>query len=184
DNGIVTVHTGVCRGTFKALLDFDLYLPKEWDEDRPRCREAGIPDEVVYRPKWQIALGQLDRLKANGVRLDWLTFDEEYGKCPASPPGLADRPLPFVGEVPRTSSCLAAVRSGRPPSAEQAGQPAEDVVRTASAFKGQPWRVLHLKRQTCAEQVWRVKAARVWLSGAAGWSAGSYWLIWASNDES
>src|SRR6476620_4490786 len=40
DNGIVTVHVGVAKGTFQALLDADLYLPRSWDEDRERCREA------------------------------------------------------------------------------------------------------------------------------------------------
>ena len=39
-----------------------------------------------------------------------------------------------------------------------------------------------MQRETLADQVWRVKAARVWLSSATGWSAGTYWLIWASND--
>src|SRR5713101_1818870 len=56
DNGIVTVHVGVAKGTFQALLDVDLYLPKAWAEDRQRCREAGIPDDVGYRSKWRIAL--------------------------------------------------------------------------------------------------------------------------------
>ena len=79
DNGIVTVHLGVAKGTFQALLDADLYLPKCWNADRPRCREAGIPDEVRYRPKWQIAYEQLVRLDANGLQFDWLVFDEGYG---------------------------------------------------------------------------------------------------------
>src|SRR3954466_14664205 len=33
DNGIVTVHVGVARGRFQALLDAELYLPRSWDED-------------------------------------------------------------------------------------------------------------------------------------------------------
>jgi SRSO17 transposase len=45
-NGIVTVHVGVAKGRFQALLDAELYLPRSWDEDRPRCRAAGIPDDV------------------------------------------------------------------------------------------------------------------------------------------
>ena len=40
DNGIVTVHVGVARGRFQALLDAELYLPLSWDEDRQRCEEA------------------------------------------------------------------------------------------------------------------------------------------------
>jgi SRSO17 transposase len=183
DNGIVTVHLGVSKGRFKALIDAELYLPKSWADDRPRCREAGIPDDVAYRPKWQIALGQLDGARASGVRLDWLTFDEEYGKRPGFVAGLDERQLRFVGEVPRSFSCLAAVRSGRRPDEAVKGRPAEEVVRAAAAFRGQPWRVLRLARQSVPDQVWRVKAARVWLSSASGFSAGTYWLVWASNDE-
>jgi len=182
DNGIVTVHLGVCKGLFKTLLDADLYLPTEWDQDRPRCRQAGIPDEVVYRPKWQIALEQLDRAKEHGIKLDWLTFDEEYGKRPGFVAGLDERQLRFVGEVPRNFSCLAANRSGRRPDEHVKGQPAEEVVRRSSMFSSQSWQVQHLARQTLPDQVGRVKAARVWLSSGAGWSAGTYWLIWASND--
>ncbi len=51
-------------------------------EDRDRCRAAGIPDGVVYRPKWKIALELLDRARTNGVVFDWLTFDEGYGGKP------------------------------------------------------------------------------------------------------
>jgi SRSO17 transposase len=183
DNGLVTVHTGVCQGTFTALLDFDLYLPQQWHQDRKRCQEAGIPEDVVYRPKWQIALAQLDRLKAKGIALDGLTFDEEYGKRPGFRAGLGQRHLRFVGEVPRSFSCLAAVKSGRPPAPGQGGRAAQDVARTATAFVSQPWRVVRLCRQTMEDQVGRAKAARVWLKSAAGWSAATYWLIWACNDQ-
>ena len=47
ENGIVTVHLGVCRGGFKTLLDSDLFLPESWSHDRERCRAADIPDSVV-----------------------------------------------------------------------------------------------------------------------------------------
>jgi SRSO17 transposase len=183
ENGIVTVHLGACRGTFKTLLDADLYLPQEWDADRPRCRQAGIPDEVVYRPKWQIALGQIDRARQAGVPLDWLTFDEEYGKRPGFVAGLDERGVRFVGEVPRNFPCLAANRSGRRPPAGVKGRPAEEVVRVSASLRSQPWRVLKLARQTMEEQLRRVKAARVWLHSGAGWSAGTYWLLWASSDK-
>src|SRR5215470_5292418 len=129
DNGIVTVHLGVCQGLYKTLLDADLYLPEGWAADRPRCRQAGIPDELAYRPKWQIALEQLDRARSSGVRLDWLTFDEEYGKRPGFVAGLDARQQLFVGEVPRSFSCLAAHRAGRRPDARIKGRAAEEVVR-------------------------------------------------------
>src|SRR5450759_4288806 len=78
DNCAVTVHLA-CAGPdgFRALLDGELFLPQSWSDDRNRCREAGIPDDMVYRPKWRIALELLDRSVTNGVKLPWLTFAEE-----------------------------------------------------------------------------------------------------------
>jgi SRSO17 transposase len=183
DNGIVTVHLGVSRGRYKCLLDGDLFLPESWSDDRPRCRQAGIPEEVVYRPKWRIALEQLDRAKGNGIRLDWLTFDEGYGQSPGFLFGLDARKVPFVGEVPRSLSCLAVNRKGHRPDAQVKARAAEEVVRSASVFRAASWQVYRLARETMPDQVWRVKAARVWLHSQDGWSAGSYWLLWASNDE-
>jgi SRSO17 transposase len=53
DNGVVTVHLGVARGRYKTLVDGEPLLPQSWDHDRDRCREAGIPDDVRYRPNTQ-----------------------------------------------------------------------------------------------------------------------------------
>jgi SRSO17 transposase len=75
ENCVVTVHLAVARGRYKTLVDADLFLPESGDQDRDRCRAAGIPDDVVYHPKWQLALGQIDRAAARGIALDWLTFD-------------------------------------------------------------------------------------------------------------
>jgi SRSO17 transposase len=79
ENCIVLVNLAFARGDFHCLLDGELFLPESWSQDRPRCREAGIPDDMVYRPKSEIALEQYRRAKANGVSFDWLTFDEWYG---------------------------------------------------------------------------------------------------------
>jgi SRSO17 transposase len=183
ENCVVTVHLGVARGGYKTLIDFDLFLPESWSNDRKRCRAAGIPKTLVHRTKGCIALGQLDRAKERGVQLDWLTFDEEYGKSPGFIAGLEERQLCFVGEVPRTLSCLVVNRSGRRPTPEVTSRSAEQVVANTTAFREQQWQVVRLSRQTQPDQVWRVKAARVWLHSAGGWSARTYWLIWASNDE-
>ncbi len=100
DNGIVTVHLGVAKGTFQALLDADLFLPQSWSDDRPRCRAAGIPDDVGHRPKWRLAVDQWVRATEAGVRFDGLVFDEGYG---AAVPLLRFLNLVgqrFVAEVP------------------------------------------------------------------------------------
>lgn len=102
ENCIVTVHLAYATPEFHCLLDGDLFLPEGWSDDRQRCREAGVPDDVVYRPKWQIALELYDRAAANGVRFEWLTYDEGYGSKPGFLRGLIDRRQWFVGEVPST----------------------------------------------------------------------------------
>jgi SRSO17 transposase len=181
DNGIVTVHLGVCKGRYKTLVDAELFVPEDWAKDKGRCQAAGIPADMDYRPKWQIALEQLDRAKANQVSLDWLTFDEGYGKSPEFVCGLDDRDLRFVGEVPKSLSCLAVNGSGHRPDAKLKGQRADDVVRQSPAFLKQPWLKVKLTRQTVGMQVWEVKAAQVWQMQGKQWSQRTYWLIWARN---
>ena len=101
ENCVVTVHLGLAVGEFQCLLDGDLFLPESWDQDRDRCRLAGIPDSVVYRPKWKIALEQYDRAVANGLRFEWLTFDEHYGGKPEFLRELSARGQQWVAEVPK-----------------------------------------------------------------------------------
>ena len=91
---------GLRRGPFHCLLDGDLFLPESWSDDRTRCRAAGIPEALVYRPKWQIALELYDRARGNGVAFAWVTFDEGYGGKPEFLRGLIARGQRFVGEVP------------------------------------------------------------------------------------
>ena len=154
DNGIVTVHVGVARGPFQALLDADLYLPQSWDQDRPRCRRAGIPDSVRYRAKWRIAFDQLLRLDANGVKFDWLVFDEDYGgKVPLLRLlGLAGQR--FVAEVPVNFSVR--LGGGSPP------RRADQVLRAADARAGRRFQV---RRQTHQDQWWRAAGAPVVVAG-------------------
>ena len=146
DNGIVTVHLAVARGAYKTLVDADLFVPAGWAADRDRCRAAGIPDAIGYRPKWELALDQVRRAGANGVRRDWLTFDEGYGDKPGFLAGLEADGRVYVGEVPKTLAT--------------ADGPAERVVVTDPRFTGGRWRVVRVPHQTEADAGWEVKAAR------------------------
>jgi SRSO17 transposase len=152
DNGIVTVHVGLAKGRFQALLDADLYLPQSWDQDRQRCRAAGILDEVRYRPKWRIALDQVVRLSSNGTHFDWLVFDEGYG---AAVPFLNILNLVkqrFVAEVPVNFM----VRNTTRATARRADE-------RLSAAKAKAGRRYRLKHQTVMDSVWRAADALVWV---------------------
>jgi SRSO17 transposase len=153
-NGIVTVHIGVTRGRFQALLDADLYLPRSWDQDRPRCRQAGIPDDVRYQAKWRIALDQLLRLHANGVRFDWLTFDEGYGGRVPFLTILSLAGQRFVAEVPVSF----AVQTGGASEACRA-----DALLTAEAARaGRRYRI---RRLTQPDAWWRASGLPVQVRG-------------------
>lgn len=181
DNCVVTVHLALVNGTFKTLADADLFLPQGWSEDRDRCREAGIPDEVVYRPKWRIALEQLDRAKANGLKLDWLTFDEGYGGKPGFWQGLDERGLVGIGEVPKSFRCLT-LRPKRIPAKGVKGKRVDNLARCSPTFRGQQWRGVQLARLTLADQVWQVRAAQVYLVRDGRPTERTYWLIVAHNE--
>jgi SRSO17 transposase len=103
ENCVVTVHLGIAAGEFQCLLDGDLFVPESWDQDRERCRAAGILDAVVYRPKWRIGLEQYDRAIANGLHFDWLTVDEGYGGKPEFLRELSQRKQKWVAEVPKNA---------------------------------------------------------------------------------
>jgi SRSO17 transposase len=153
DSGIVTVHVGVARGTFQALLDAELYLPRSWAADRDRCRGAGIPDDVRYRPKWRIAVDQWLRLTEAGVSFDWLVFDEGYGSKVPLLRFLNLVGQPFVAEVPVNF----AVR-------DRAGGPArraDEWLSPAAARSGRRHRLTH---QTVRASFWRATDAAVWVA--------------------
>jgi SRSO17 transposase len=62
-----------------AFIDRALYLPEEWTQDRVRCREAGIPDEVEFATKGEMAKLMLARAFAAGVPAEWVVGDTVYG---------------------------------------------------------------------------------------------------------
>jgi SRSO17 transposase len=84
-----------------TLLDERLYLPEAWTTDAARCQAAGIPSDVVFRTKPELAL-ELIRTVGPQVRHGWVTFDEGYGKDPAFLSGLEELNERYLGEVPKS----------------------------------------------------------------------------------
>lgn len=182
DNCIVTVHLGIVRGLFKTLIDAALFLPQAWSEDRERCRKAKIPDDVVYRPKWRIALEQVACALANGLTLNWLTFDEYYGGKPAFLEELDAQPgMFYIGEIPRNFRCLATRPRGKKPKKGWKGKRADNLARFSSAWNRRDWRGVSLSRLTLDKQEWKVRAGQVVLVRRGDLSERTYWLIVARN---
>lgn len=177
ENCVVTVHLGYTQGDFQCLLDGDLFLPESWDNDRVRCTAAGIPDSVVYRPKWRIALEQYDRAVANGLRFDWLTFDEGYGSKPEFLKELKSRQQQWVAEVPKsvcgwltrprvTERPYRTSQRGRPRtkrrlvSGEPRAQRADELLKRHPGLRDLPWKQYRLDDRQKGPSVWEVKHVR------------------------
>lgn len=62
-----------------TFLDRELYLPKSWTSDPERCHKVGVPDELEFATKPQLARKMLERAFNAGVPAAWVTADEVYG---------------------------------------------------------------------------------------------------------
>jgi len=80
----------------RALVDRELYLPTSWTEDADRCAEAGVPAEVGFATKPQLALDMLARAHDAGVLHGPVTADEAFGQNRTFRAWLAAREVPFV----------------------------------------------------------------------------------------
>jgi SRSO17 transposase len=150
---------------FSCVLDSDLYLPQSWADNRDRCRQAGIPDEVVFRTKWQIALDQLRRALANGVSFSYIVFDADYGRANQFLLGLDSLGLRGAGAVPPDFYCWATLPHCCSSRAEHSPKRADHLLTHSPIFTQQPWREVRVRAMTRGLSRWRMKTARVHLVG-------------------
>ena len=70
----------LARGEVPVCVGLRLFLPRAWADDAARRARAGVPEAIPGRPKWQIALEEIDRIQAAGGRFGTVLADAEYGK--------------------------------------------------------------------------------------------------------
>ena len=198
DNCVVTVHLGLANEDFHCLVDGELYLPESWADDWDRRREAKIPDDMVYRPKWEIALELYDRAKSNGLEFPWLTFDEGYGGKPPFLRALIGRHQRFVGEVPRSfTGWITAPRVTRRPfrrhgrgrgrktprlvSGSRPAIAVADMLRYSPALRDQTWEPWRIKDGVQGPMIWEAKHILFYPKDAKGLPGKPMHLIVARN---
>jgi SRSO17 transposase len=150
-----------------------LFLPKSWAADSKRCTAAGVPQpQRVHRPKWEIALEELDIARKAGVVFDCVTADAEYGKAAAFRQALSARGLRYaVGIQPQQFVYPADVellwpeptrRGGRPrkhPRPSEPGVRAEAMIE--DAFEEEDFQELSWREGTQGPLLARFAAMRV-----------------------
>jgi SRSO17 transposase len=99
DNCQVGVFLAYVTGHGAALVDRQLYLPREWARSRKRRKATHVPKEVRFRENWRIALDLIDRTRAD-LPFGWVTGDDEFGRASAFRAALRQRQLRYVLDVP------------------------------------------------------------------------------------
>lgn len=107
ENSQIGVFLAYATAVGRTLIDRELYLPKSWTEDRDRCAEAGIPDEVEFATKPELAMRMLDRAIDGGVPAGWVTGDEVYGQHYRLRARLEQRGMGYVLAVPVNQRVIA-----------------------------------------------------------------------------
>jgi SRSO17 transposase len=76
----VAVSLSIANHFASLPVGYRLYLPKEWAEDRARRDRAGVPEDIRFKTKQQIALELIQRAHAAGLPLGVLLMDLDYGR--------------------------------------------------------------------------------------------------------
>jgi len=99
DNCQVGVFAALSHREHVSLIDERLYLPQEWTKDRKRCKEAGIPAEVRFKTKSELAYEMILNQRAKEIRFAWTGLDAGYGKDTPLLCALDDAHEVFVADV-------------------------------------------------------------------------------------
>jgi SRSO17 transposase len=106
ENSQIGVFLGYASPRGRALVDRELYLPKDWVADRVRCQEAGVGDEVGFATKQVLAQRMIERAVDAGVPFGWVTADELYGNDTKFRLWMECRGIAHVVAVPKSASVV------------------------------------------------------------------------------
>ena len=80
ENAVVAVYATYAAAAGHALIDRDLYVQKDWFTDPQRMAKAGLPADLAFATKPQLAKAQAERALDAGLAPAWGAGDEVYGR--------------------------------------------------------------------------------------------------------
>jgi SRSO17 transposase len=95
----VAVSLSIANHFASLPVGYRLYLPKEWAEDRVRRDRAGVPEDIRFKTKQQIALELIQRAHASGLPLGVLLMDLDYGRDSRLRAGVSALGLSYVAGI-------------------------------------------------------------------------------------
>ena len=158
----MAVSVSVANAAVSLPVGYQLYLPESWAGDRRRRRAAGVPAQLTFQPKWQIALGQIRTLQGEGVPPAPVVADAGYGDTTAFRDALAAAGLAYVVGVKQETTAWPPGQAPRPPQRWRGrGRPPTCVRRTATHRPPS----LHQLASTVPATAWRMVT---WREGTRG----------------
>lgn len=173
DNCQVAVSLSVANDLASLPVAYRLYLPQAWAEDADRCAKAGVPDDLRFATKPQIALEQIRAAQADGIPPGMVLADAGYGVDTAFRDGITALGLAYVVGIQSSASLWPPGQAplpvkpwsgrGRPPtrvsrSAEHKPIAAKDL---AAGLPKEAWRRVTWRQGTNAPLASRFAAIRV-----------------------
>jgi SRSO17 transposase len=188
DNCQVGVYAALSDGVHASIVDFRLYLPKEWTEDKERCLKAKIPEEKCkFKTKPELAVEMVETAQTNGLLFGWVAMDAFYGQVPECVRNIDRYGLNFVADVhrnqivytedPRPYLPRRKNRQGRKPTRLRART---EGVRVDDLYKEEesaPWHTIRVREGTKGMVFVQARRRRVWLWDGEEQTARNWWLV-------
>jgi len=139
DNCQTAVFGALSMGPHVALIDERLYLPEEWTKDKKRRKKAGVPDDIEFKTKSQLAHEMVRNARARRIRFTWLGFDGGYGKEPAFLNALEDDGEVFMADVHKDQSIYLDDPAPHVPEKKGRGRTPTQLVAAAPSMRVDKW---------------------------------------------
>ena len=157
----------LASGEVPVMVGLRLFLPESWSSDPVRLSGAGVPeDQRIYRTKPDIALAEIDRIRAAGLRFGCVRADAGYGLSAPFRQALSERGLRWAVGIPFKQKVYPAAVAMIFPVAGR-GRPRKRHIPDATSMSAQamleraPWRKLSWRRGTKGRLQARFAAQRV-----------------------
>lgn len=172
DNSQVAVSLHLAGPNGSGCIAMELYLPEqEWAANKERRAAAGVPEDICFRTKWEIALAQLDAALAAGIRRHVVLADAGYGEATEFRTGVERRGLDYVvgvSGVPTiwrpgvTPTIPHPPKVGRPATRPTAKQAPVGIGDFARELKAKDFRTVGWREGSKGRQSGRFYAARIY----------------------
>jgi SRSO17 transposase len=146
DNCQVGVYMGYVSRREHALVDFRLYLPEKWARAKKRRKKAGVPTEIRFRTRHELALEMLDE-KGTLLPHRWVSGDDEMGRSTGFRQALREREERYLLAVP-SNTLVRNLSAPAPPYAGRGPRPLppfERVDRLCAALPASAWTTVEVR---------------------------------------